>query len=102
MYSRYRKLMRHQLGQLSHFLQLVEEVNSTYDQLEQAVNVSTLQFTDQAATASDSRELLSQVTARLKQLVATQADLESIVDSAEEEVANLKVSFYPSPLCPCE
>lgn len=99
-YSRYRKLMRHQLGQLSHFLQLAEEVNSTFDQLKQAASVSTLHFTDHAATASDSREQLSHITARLKQLVAMQGDLESIVASAEAEVANLKVSFYPCPQCP--
>lgn len=98
-YSRYHKHMRHHLGQLSHFLQLVEGLNKTHEQLKEDLSVSAGQSTHQAASESDTREHLSQATARLEQMLASQAELESIVNRAEKEVAYIKVSSKPPP-CP--
>ena len=95
-FSRHRKLLRHQLGHLSHFLHLVEGVNATSHQLQQAVDDSSARSAEQAATELNNQEQLSQLVARQEQLQVVQTEHESIAKHAEARISQLKVT-----LCCC-
>lgn len=97
-FSRHRKLMRHQLGQHSHFLRLAGELHNTIDQLQQAADESGGQSVIQASALADAQEQLSQVAARVEQLGAAQAEHESVVKHAEHEMSRIKVTLcHPAP-----
>eukprot|EP00892_Ulva_mutabilis_P005205 jgi/Ulvmu1/3056/UM015_0096.1 len=89
-FSRHRKLMRHQLGQLSHFLRLVEELNTTLSQLHKALGESSGRPATHDASLSAAQEQLSQVSARVEHLVAAQAERESAIQRAQDEISRIK------------
>jgi hypothetical protein len=92
-HRKHRKVMRTQLGHVSHLLRISGAIRGTCSELRNELSVSSNKTSEQQAAVSDSRQELAKLTARVELLRSAQEDLQVALGKTRDTVADIKVCF---------
>ena len=94
-HRKHRKLMRTQLGHVSHLLRISGAIRSTCTELRSELSVSSSKTSEQQAAVSDSRQQLAKLTARMELLRSAQDEIQSVLGTTKDAIADIKVFLPP-------